>query len=94
MVRGAALSEGGRPVIPLPSITRGESRIVGFLQEGASVTTARAHVHFIVTEFGVANLYGKNLAQRAEALIGNATRHRENLARVARNGRHLIFCGS
>ena len=69
-IRGAALSEGGKPIIALPSTTRrGESRIVAFLQQGAGVVTTRAHVHYIITEYGVANLYGKNLRQRARALI-------------------------
>ncbi len=69
-IRGALLSEGGKPIIALPSVTsRGESRIVPFLKLGAGVVTTRAHVHYIVTEFGVADLYGKNLRQRAAALI-------------------------
>ena len=69
-IRGASLSEGGKPIIALPSTTsRGVSRIVPFLQQGASVVTTRAHVHYVVTEYGVANLYGKNLRQRARALI-------------------------
>ncbi|HEX2916486.1 MAG TPA: acetyl-CoA hydrolase/transferase C-terminal domain-containing protein [Chloroflexia bacterium] len=69
-IRGASLSEGGKPIIALPSVTsRGESRIVAFLKPGADVVTTRAHVHYIVTEYGIANLYGKNLRQRAAALI-------------------------
>lgn len=69
-MRGAALSEGGKPIIALPSVTsKGESKIVPFLKPGASVTTTRAHVHYIVTEFGIAELYGKNLRQRAKSLI-------------------------
>lgn len=69
-MRGAALSEGGKPIIALPSTTRhGASRIVDSLQAGAAVTTTRAHVHYVVTEYGVADLYGKNLRQRARALI-------------------------
>lgn len=72
-IRGASLSEGGKPIIAMQSITsRGESKLVPFLRKGASVTTTRAHVHFIVTENGVANLYGKNLKQRAKALISIA----------------------
>ncbi len=80
-IRGASLSEGGKPIIALPSTTsRGESKIVPFLKEGAGVVTTRAHVHYIVTEFGVANLYGKNLRQRATELIGIAhPDHREKL---------------
>lgn len=69
-IRAAALSDRGKPIIALPSVTRrGESRIVPFLKEGAGVVSTRAHVHFVVTEHGVANLYGKNLRQRARALI-------------------------
>ncbi|MCS7083185.1 MAG: 4-hydroxybutyrate CoA-transferase [Bacteroidetes bacterium] len=69
-IRGASLSEGGKPIIALPSVTsRGESRIVPYLKTGAGVVTTRAHVHYVVTEYGIANLYGKNLRQRAQALI-------------------------
>ncbi len=72
-IRGASLSEGGRPIIALPSTTRkGESRIAAQLKPGADVVTTRAHVHYIVTEYGVAQLYGKNLRQRAKALIAIA----------------------
>ncbi len=69
-IRGAALAEDGKPIIALPSTTgSGVSRIVPFLREGAGVVTTRAHVHYVITEYGVANLYGKNLRQRARALI-------------------------
>ncbi len=69
-IRGASLSEGGKPIIALPSVTgKGVSRIVPFLNPGAGVVTTRAHVHYVVTEHGVADLYGKNLRQRALALI-------------------------
>lgn len=69
-MRGAALSEGGKPIIVLPSRTsRGVARIVPFLKQGAGVVTTRAHVHYVVTEYGIAYLYGKNLRQRAKALI-------------------------
>ena len=84
-VRGASLSPGGKPVIALPSTTRrGDSRIVPVLKEGAGVVTTRAHVHYVVTEYGVANLYGKNLRQRAAAMTEIAhPDHREALARAA-----------
>lgn len=84
-IRGASLSKGGKPIIALPSVTRrGESRIVPFLKTGAGVVTTRAHVHYIVTEYGVANLYGKNLRQRAKALIKIAhPDHREELEKAA-----------
>lgn len=80
-MRGASLSEGGKPVIALPSVTsKGASRIVPFLKEGAGVVTTRGHVHWVVTEYGVVNLFGKNLKQRARALISIAhPDHRENL---------------
>lgn len=80
-IRGAALSEGGKPIIAMPSITKnGISKIVPFLKEGAGVTTTRAHVHYIATEYGVVNLYGKNLRQRAKELISIAhPDHREQL---------------
>ncbi len=69
-MRGAAISEGGKPIIALNSRTaKGIPRIVPFLKEGAGVVTTRAHAHYIVTEFGIAYLYGKNLRQRAKALI-------------------------
>ena len=69
-MRGAALSEGGKPIIALTSRTaKGVPRIVPFLKQGAGVVTTRAHVHYVVTEYGVAYLFGKNLRQRAKALI-------------------------
>ena len=73
-VRGAAYSKDGKPVIALPSTTKNEtiSRIVTQLRHGAGVVTSRADVHYIVTEYGVASLHGKNLRQRAEALIAIA----------------------
>lgn len=85
-IRGAALSEGGKPIIALPSMTRkGISRISPILNQGASVVTTRAHVHYIVTEHGVAYLYGKSLKQRAKALIDIAHPDaREELYRAAR----------
>jgi acyl-CoA hydrolase len=69
-MRGAALSEGGKPIIALPAMTaKGVSRIVSTLKPGAGVVTTRAHAHYIVTEYGVAYLCGKNMKQRAKALI-------------------------
>ena len=69
-MRGAALSEGGKPIIALTSRTsKGVPRIVPALKAGAGVVTTRGHVHYIITEYGVAYLYGKNLRQRAKALI-------------------------
>ncbi|HLL83066.1 MAG TPA: acetyl-CoA hydrolase/transferase C-terminal domain-containing protein [Longimicrobium sp.] len=84
-IRGASLSPGGKPIIALPSTTRrGESRIVALLRPGAGVVTTRAHVHYVLTEWGVANLYGRNLRQRARALIEIAhPEHREALDSAA-----------
>jgi acyl-CoA hydrolase len=80
-MRGAALSLGGKPIIALKSTTKeGYSKIVPYLKKGAGVVTTRAHVHYVVTEYGVAYLFGKNLQQRANALINIAhPLHRENL---------------
>lgn len=72
-MRGAALSDGGKPIIAIPSRTaKGVPRIVPVLKPGAGVVTTRAHVQYVVTEYGVAYLYGKNLKQRAKALINIA----------------------
>jgi acyl-CoA hydrolase len=72
-MRGAALSEGGKPIIALSSTTKnGESKIVPFLKKGAGVVTTRAHVHWVVTEYGSVNLHGKTLFERAELLISIA----------------------
>ncbi len=69
-MRGAALSNGGKPIIALNSRTnKGVARIVPHLKEGAGVVTTRGHVHYVVTEYGVAFLFGKNLRQRAKLLI-------------------------
>lgn len=84
-IRGASLSKEGKPIIALKSITsKGESKIVSMLKPGAGVVTTRAHVHYIVTEYGIAYLYGKNLAQRAKELISIAhPAHRETLEKEA-----------
>jgi acyl-CoA hydrolase len=73
-IRGAAHSKGGKPIIALPSTAKngGMSRIVPFLKKGAGVVTTRADVMYVVTEYGVAYLHGKNLKERTEALINIA----------------------
>lgn len=73
-IRGAAHSKGGKPIIALPSTAKNGalSRIVPALKSGAGVVTSRNDVHYVVTEFGVADLYGKSIRQRVEALIGIA----------------------
>ncbi|MFQ6045040.1 MAG: acetyl-CoA hydrolase/transferase family protein [Gemmatimonadales bacterium] len=91
-IRGAAHSRGGRPVIALPSTAKGGemSRIVPFLKQGAGVVTSRADVHYVVTEHGVAHLFGKNLRERAEALIGIAhPDFRDELERAAKERKLL-----
>jgi acyl-CoA hydrolase len=78
-IRGASLSEGGKAIIALPSVTnKGESKIVPYLKQGAGVVTTRAHVQYVVTEYGIADLYGKTLKKRAQEMINIAhPDHRE-----------------
>lgn len=70
-VRGASMAKNGKSIIAMPSTASGGqvSRIVPLLTEGSAVTTSRNDVHYVVTEYGIANLKGKTLRQRAEALI-------------------------
>jgi acyl-CoA hydrolase len=91
-IRGAARSKGGRPIIALPSTAKGGtiSRIVPTLKPGAGVVTTRADVHYVVTEYGVAKLFGRSLRERAQALIEVAhPDFREELARAARERKLL-----
>ncbi len=90
-MRGAARSEGGRPIIALPSRTSsGIARISSMLKPGAGVVSTRAHVHSVVTEYGIANLYGRTIRERAKALIGIAhPDDRERLAREALEHWHI-----
>lgn len=85
-MRGASLSEDGKPIIAMPSTTsKGLSRIVPFLKEGAGVVTTRGHVHWVITEYGIVNLFGLNLKQRGKALISiSHPEHREVLERSFR----------
>lgn len=80
-IRGASLSEGGKAIIALPSTTKsGISRIVPSLNPGAGVVTTRAHVHYVVTEYGIANLYGKTIQERVKALVNIAhPKHQEHI---------------
>lgn len=80
-IRGASLSDGGKAIIALPSVTKtGASRIVPFLKQGAGVVTTRAHAQYVITEYGIAGLYGRTLKQRAQALIDIAhPAHREDI---------------
>jgi acyl-CoA hydrolase len=73
-IRGAARSKGGKPVIALPSTAKGGtvSRIQPAFEEGAGIVTSRGDIHYVATEYGIADLWGKNINQRAHALIGIA----------------------
>jgi len=91
-IRGAAHSKGGKPIIALPSTAKDDvmTRIVPFLKKGAGVVTTRGDVRYVVTEFGVAYLFGKNLQERTKALINIAhPRFRSDLIREAKS-RNLI----
>lgn len=84
--RGAARSKGGKPILTLPSTAKNAtvSRIAPILKPGASVTTSRGDVHYVVTEYGVAYLHGKSLNERAKALINIAhPDFREELTKAA-----------
>jgi acetyl-CoA hydrolase len=87
-VYGASRSKGGKPIIALPSTARVDgqlvSRIVPMLKPGAGVVTTRSHVHYVVTEYGIADLYGKSLRQRAKMLTGVAhPQFRDELEKAA-----------
>ncbi|MBI5808393.1 MAG: acetyl-CoA hydrolase/transferase family protein [Ignavibacteriales bacterium] len=91
-VRGAAHSEGGKPIIALPAATKDLkfSRIVPTLKPGAGVVTSRGDVHFVVTEYGIADLYGKSIQERAKALINIAhPKFRDELTEYAKKTFHL-----
>ncbi len=91
-IRGAAHSEGGKPIIALPSITKDGkvSRIVPQLNPGAGVVTSRGDVHYVVTEYGVAQLFGKTLKERARELIKIAhPKFRDELTKYAKETRHI-----
>jgi 4-hydroxybutyrate CoA-transferase len=93
-IRGAALSKGGKPVIALPSTAAGGtvSRLVSALKPGAGVVTTRGHVHWVVTEYGAVNLFGRTLRQRAEGLIGIAHPDvRGDLRREFAAVRHVVL---
>lgn len=93
-MRGAALSEGGKPFIALPSRTaKGVSRIVPYLKPGAGVVTTRGHMHYVVTEYGVAYLYGQNLRQRAKSLIDIAHPDDREMLERAAHERFKVFPG-
>ncbi len=91
-IRGAAKSEGGKPLIALPSTAKGGtiSRIVPRIREGAGVTTSRGDVHYVATEFGVVNLHGMTVKKRTELLISIAhPKFRDELEEFARERHYL-----
>jgi acyl-CoA hydrolase len=93
-IRGAALSEGGKAIIALPSTAKNDtiSRIVPLLSPGSGVVTTRAHAHYIITEHGIAELFGKSLRERAQALINIAhPKFREELGKQTREIWDLII---
>ncbi|MCE4566471.1 4-hydroxybutyrate CoA-transferase [Maribellus sp. CM-23] len=94
-LRGASLSKGGKPILAMPSITnKGISKIAPILTPGAGVVSTRANIHWVVTEFGAVNLYGRTLQDRAKLLISIAhPDHQENLDKNAfeRFGSHFHF---
>ncbi len=84
-IYGASRSKGGVPIIALPSTARDFSRIVPTLKQGAGVVTSRNHIHYVVTEYGVADLYGKTIHQRAQSLIDvSHPQFREELTKEAK----------
>ncbi|MDR2584884.1 MAG: 4-hydroxybutyrate CoA-transferase [Prevotellaceae bacterium] len=94
-IYGASLSQGGKAIIAMSSVTnKGVSKIVPILTPGAGVVTTRSHIHWVVTEFGAVNLYGKSLQERAKLLISiTHPNHQETLEKAAfeRFGPHFLY---
>jgi acyl-CoA hydrolase len=92
-IRGAARSHGGRPIIALPATARAGtvSRIQPIFEEGAGVVTSRGDIHYVVTEYGIADLWGRNIRQRTEALIGIAHPDFRGELLAAARQRHYVF---
>jgi 4-hydroxybutyrate CoA-transferase len=91
-IRGAAHSKGGKPIIALPSTAKNDtvSRIVPILKYGAGVVTTRADIHYLVTEYGVAYLHGKNLRQRVREIIRIChPKFQEELERFAKEQKYV-----
>jgi len=96
-IRGAALSAGGKPIIALPATASGGSvsRIVSSLRPGAGVVTTRGHVHWVATEYGAVDLFGRSLRERAAALIAIAHPDvRSELRREFAATRHIALPGA
>ncbi|UQA55794.1 acetyl-CoA hydrolase/transferase family protein [Polyangium aurulentum] len=92
-IRGSARSRGGKPIIAMRSTAKGGkvSRIVPALEQGAGVVTSRGDVHYVVTEHGIADLWGKNIRERTHALIGIAhPDHRADLLAAAKERRYVF----
>jgi acyl-CoA hydrolase len=91
-IRGAARSKEGRPIIALPATAKSGtvSRIQAAFEEGTGVVTSRGDVHYAVTEYGIADLWGKNIRDRAEALIGIAHPDFRAELRTAARGRKYL----
>jgi len=94
-LRGASLSKGGKPIIAMPSVTtKGLSKISPILTPGAGVVSTRANIHWLITEYGAVNLYGRTLQDRAKLIISIAhPEHQEGLDKAAfeRFGPHFHF---
>ncbi|MFI5253614.1 MAG: acetyl-CoA hydrolase/transferase family protein [Bacteroidota bacterium] len=93
-MRGAARSKNGKPIIAIPSTAKNGqySRIVPSLAQGAGVTTSRGDVHYVVTEYGVADLYGRTIRERARALMDIAhPKFREDLERYSCEQKYFFF---
>ena len=91
-IRGAAHSEGGKPIIALPSTTKDSNttKIVTQIKPGAGVVTNRADVHYVVTEYGVAQLFGKSIRQRVRELINIAhPKFRDELQKYAKENKYI-----
>ncbi len=91
-IRGASRSDGGKPIIAFTSTAKNGtlSRIVPFLKQGAGVTTSRGDVHYVVTEYGVADLYGKPVSERVRSLIKIAhPNFRDELERYAKEVKYI-----
>ncbi len=92
-LRGAAMATDGEgvPIIALPSATKkGQTKIVPYLKKGAGVVTTRAHAHYVVTEYGIAYLFGKSLRQRAHELIKIA--HPDHREQLEKDAFELLHC--